>query len=185
MRPWYVRRVEAFLKAPRPESLSRLTAEQIIGYVQKVSSVAQLADWQFRQLVDALQLLLVDLAQVPTGKVVDWGWWKAGGKGMEADHPAIARSQPPRASFLRARPSRARNGVSGPGDPGADHPATQYSIRTKQAYLDWGHRFLGLCGETPTETLGVEDVQRFLTHLAGRSQWRPCRFGWSFGLSAC
>jgi hypothetical protein len=33
MRPWYVRRVEAFLKALRPESLSRLTAEQITGYL--------------------------------------------------------------------------------------------------------------------------------------------------------
>jgi hypothetical protein len=42
----------------------------------------------------------------------------------------------------------------------------QYSIRTEQAYVDWCHRFLAFCGDTPTERLGVEDVQRFLSHLA-------------------
>ena len=42
----------------------------------------------------------------------------------------------------------------------------QYSIRTEQAYVDWCHRFLAFCGDTPTAALGVEDVQRFLTHLA-------------------
>ncbi len=69
MRPCTVGRVEAFLKTLRPETLSRLTAEQITGYLQQVSSAAQLAEWQFRQLVDALQLLLVGLAQLPGGKV--------------------------------------------------------------------------------------------------------------------
>ncbi|WP_295394440.1 hypothetical protein [uncultured Thiodictyon sp.] len=38
MRPWYLLRVEAFLKALRPESLYRLTAEQVIGYPQNLSS---------------------------------------------------------------------------------------------------------------------------------------------------
>ena len=58
MRHWYLRRVEAFLKALRPVSLSRLTAEQVTGYLQAVWSQGQLADWQFRQTVDALQLLI-------------------------------------------------------------------------------------------------------------------------------
>jgi len=65
MRPWYLHRVEAFVKALWPESLSRLMAKQVTGYLQAVSSQGQLADWQFRQTVDALQLILVDLSQVP------------------------------------------------------------------------------------------------------------------------
>jgi integron integrase len=163
MRPWYVRRVEGFLKALRPESLSRLTAEQVTGYLQEVSSQAQLTGWQFRQLVDSLQLLLVDLAQVDAGKGVDWDWWKDGGKALEADHPTIARAQSPAAGPTFARAA-------------ADFPlletlartirAMQYAIRTEQAYVDWCHRFLLFCGDTPIDSLGVEDVQRFLTHLA-------------------
>jgi hypothetical protein len=97
MRPWYVRRVEEFLKDVRPESLSRLTEGDVTGYLQQVSSRSRLVDWQFRQVVDALQLLLVDLAQVPAGKGVDWDFWKAGGQVPAPDHPTLARSQPPRA----------------------------------------------------------------------------------------
>ncbi|MBP6582938.1 MAG: hypothetical protein KA204_05660 [Chromatiaceae bacterium] len=53
----------------------------------------------FRQLVDALQLLFVDLAQCPAGKAIDWDWWKAGGRPLESDHPTVARSQPPAAGL--------------------------------------------------------------------------------------
>ena len=95
MRPWDVRRVEAFLKALRPESLSRLTAEQVTGHLQEVSSHGQLTDWKCRQTVDALQLLLVDLSQAPVGKGIDWDWWKAGGKALAPDHPTLGKSQPP------------------------------------------------------------------------------------------
>ncbi len=72
MRPWYVRRVEGLLKEVRPESLSRLIDGDVTGYLQQVSSRSRLVGWQFRQLVDALQLLLVDLAQPPAGKWIVW-----------------------------------------------------------------------------------------------------------------
>jgi hypothetical protein len=123
MRLWYIRRVEGFLKARRPASLSQVTAEEITGYLQEVSAQAQLADWQFRQLVDALQLLFVDLAQCPAGKVVDWDWWKAGGRPLDNDHPTIARSQPP-AAGLTEGPEFARAAEKFPllKTPGPDHP---------------------------------------------------------------
>ncbi|WP_346014617.1 integron integrase [Thiocystis violacea] len=44
--------------------------------------------------------------------------------------------------------------------------AMQYSIRTEQSYVDWCHRFLVYCGDRELDALGVEDVQRFLSHLA-------------------
>ncbi len=91
MRPWYVRRVEGFLKARRPVSLLQVTAEELTGYLQEVAAQAQLADWQFRQLVDALQLLFVDLAHCPAGKTIDWDWWKTGGRPLESDHPTLVR----------------------------------------------------------------------------------------------
>jgi len=104
MRPWYVRRVEGFLKARRPVSLLHVTAEELTGYLQEVAAQAQLADWQFRQLVDALHLLFVDLAHCPAGKTIDWDWWKTGGRPLDSDHPTVARSSPPAAgpAFARA-----------------------------------------------------------------------------------
>jgi hypothetical protein len=163
MRPWYVRRVEGFLKVVRPESLSRLAAEQITGYLQQASSDSHLAEWKFRQLVDALQRLLVDLAQVPAGKAVDWGWWKAGGMGLAADHPTVARSQPPAAGPSFARAATAFSVLE---DLARTIRAMQYLIRTEQAYVAWCHRFLTFCGDAPSESLVVAEVQRFLSHLA-------------------
>ncbi|AUB85421.1 integrase (plasmid) [Candidatus Thiodictyon syntrophicum] len=163
MRPWYVRRVEAFLKALRPVSLSSLTAEQVTGYLQEVSSQGQVTGWQFRQIVDALQLLLVDLSQAPVGKGIDWDWWKAGGKTLAPDHPTLGKSQAPGAGPRFAGAAAAFPLLE---TLARTIRAMQYSIRTEQAYVDWCHRFLAFCGDKPTEALGVEDVQRFLTHLA-------------------
>jgi integrase len=159
--------VEGFLKARRPVSLSQVTAEEITGYLQQVSAQAKLADWQFRQTVDAWQLLFVALGYCPAGKEVDWDWWKAGGRTLEPDHPTIARSQPPVAGHASG-PGFARAAESFPllKTLARTFRAVQYSIRAEQAYVDWCHRFLALCGEMPTEHLGVADVQRFLTHLA-------------------
>lgn len=48
---------------------------------------------QFRQLVDALQLLIVDLAQVPTTDEVDWDYWKEAVGPLQPNHPTVAREQ--------------------------------------------------------------------------------------------
>lgn len=150
MRPWYVRRVEGFLKARRPTSLSRVTASEVAGYLQKVADRGQLADWQFQPLADALQLLFVDLGQCPAGKEIDWDWCKAGGCPLQEDHPTIARSGSPAAGPADG-PSFARAAEEVPllKTLARTVRAMQYSIRTERAYIDWCHRFLAFCGETP------------------------------------
>ena len=106
---------------------------------------------------------MVELSQAPAGKGIDWDWWKAGGRVLEADHPTIGKSQAPAAG-----PRFARGAAAFPllETLARAIRAMQYSIRTEQAYVDWCQRFLAFCGDKPTESLGVEDVQRFLTHLA-------------------
>jgi integron integrase len=169
-RRWYVARVEGFLKDLQPGSLGELTGDEITGYFQMVSSQGKLADWQFRQFVDAIQLLVVDLARLPVGGEIDWDYWKEAGRPLDAAHPTIARELEP----------------DGTGGKGADGPrfssaakrfpvlenlartlrSRHYSIRTERSYTDWCHRFLRFCGDKSVEGIGPEDVQRFLTHLA-------------------
>ena len=167
---WYVARVEAFLKEVRPESLRELTREDITGYLQEVSSRRRLDDWQFRQLVDALQLLIVDLAQVPAGNAVDWDYWKDAVAPLEANHPTVAREQgaAPTGAEIPAGPHPASSRDSLPILEVMTRRlrARHYSIRTEQTYIDWCRRFLRFFPETLLEDLGDEDVQRFLTHLA-------------------
>ena len=64
---WYVARVEAFLLQVKPASLQNLSADEVIRFFQEVSRNEKLADWQFRQTVDAIQILLVDLSDAPVG----------------------------------------------------------------------------------------------------------------------
>lgn len=167
---WYVARVEAFLKEIRPESLRELSREDITGYLQEVSSHRRLDDWQFRQLVDALQLLIVDLAQVPAGNAVDWDYWKEAVGPLEANHPTVAREQgaAPTGAEIPAGPHPASSRDASPILEVMTRTlrARHYSIRTEQTYIDWCRRFLRFFPETPPEDLGDEDVQRFLTHLA-------------------
>jgi site-specific recombinase XerD len=172
-RPWYVRRVEDFLRDLKPAALSALTADQVTDYLRRMSARSDLADWQMRQIVDALRLLLVDLAQVPAGKGVDWDDWWEGQRTLAPEHATIARS-----TALSAEdgadptaigvPRFSRSAQTFPilEDLARTIRAMQYSIRTEQSYVEWCHRFLLFCGSKPLDALGVPDVQRFLSHLA-------------------
>ncbi len=91
-RQLYIRRVEDFLKDLKPAALSALTADQVTESLQRLSARADLGEWQVRQIVDALRLLLVDLAQVPAGKGVDWDCGWEGQQTLPTEQATIARS---------------------------------------------------------------------------------------------
>jgi integrase len=174
---WYIRRVENFLKDVKPAALSALTAEQVTDYLRRQAARSDLADWQMRQMVDALRLLLVDLAQVPAGKGVDWDYWWEGQRTLPPEHATIARitaisaeeGADPRAIGV-PRFSRSARTFPILEDLARTIRAMHYSIRAEQSYVDWCHRFLRFCGGKPLDALGVPDVQRFLSYLAvGRS----------------
>lgn len=171
---WYVRWVEVFLDAVRPAALGDLSAEQVTEYLRALAARSDLAMWQTRQAVDALRLLLVELAGARAGKGVDWDYWLEAQQPLGDSHPTIARASAPARS-----PGLDRSSSSGAPRyaPSAEQfpvlvdltrtiRALQYSIRTEQSYVDWCHRFLAFCQPTEVSQLGATDVQRFLTHLA-------------------
>jgi hypothetical protein len=48
--------------------------------------------------------------------------------------------------------------------------ARHYSPRTEKAYIGWASRFLVFCEPRQAESLGADDVARFLTRLATKGQ---------------
>jgi len=56
----------------QPNSLKGLTADELTGDLRQTSSQGKWQGGQFQQLVDTLQLLLMDLANVKAARVVDW-----------------------------------------------------------------------------------------------------------------
>jgi hypothetical protein len=61
-RQWYVRRAEAFIEAVWPTGMAEVSAEQITAFFHRYGREQRLSGWQFRQMVEAVQLLLVNLA---------------------------------------------------------------------------------------------------------------------------
>jgi integron integrase len=163
---WYVTHVQQFLAAVKPNSLTELSADEITGYLRQTSSQGKWQDWQFRQLVDALQLLLVDLANVKAAKVVDWDYWREAAAALPADHPTIAREQAPEARLKDPKFASSAEAFPILTTLARTLRTRQYSIRTEQSYVDWCHRFLRYCAGKPVETLGPVEVDAFLTYLA-------------------
>ena len=54
---WYVFRVEQYIKAFPNKRLSEHRPEDVSNYLEKQGRIGRMKDWQFRQMVDALQNL--------------------------------------------------------------------------------------------------------------------------------
>jgi hypothetical protein len=93
-RRWYVQRAEAFIAAVRPTRMRQVRADQITAFLTRYPREHRLTGWQFRQLVDALQLLLVDLTGNAAAATLDWDYWRSAGETLTADHPTVAAALP-------------------------------------------------------------------------------------------
>ena len=178
-RRWYVQRAEDFVAAVRPKRLSEVSTEDITAFFPRYAREKGLTDWQFRQTVDALQLLLIDLAQSSAARAVDWDHLRESGRELEASHPTRAAAMTPDAA-VEANPVYARSTATQPllKQLATTLRAERYALRTEQTYVDWCHRFLQFCRTggldepADTDALGARDVERFLAHLATDAQRR-------------
>ena len=66
-----MRRAEAFVEAMKPTRMGDMSAKQIAAFFHSYAREQRLSEWQFRQMVDAVQLLLVDLSSSPSAREVD------------------------------------------------------------------------------------------------------------------
>jgi hypothetical protein len=131
--------------AVRPKRLCEVTAAEITALFPRHARENQLTGWQFRQTVDALQPLLVDLARSAGTRDVDWASLRACGRALEVTHPTRAAAMSPEA----AAGSSVGNG---PGSPRVSMPGRQI-IRSRDRRSYWssrgrtlsagGHRFIG------------------------------------------
>ncbi|KAA6183499.1 integron integrase [Thiohalocapsa marina] len=166
-RRWYVLRAEAFIAAVRPTRMRQVSADQVTAFLTRYPREHRLTGWQFRQLVDALQWLLVDLSGNEAAARLDWDYWRSAGETLTADHPTVAAALPAEEAVEQAsRFASAAEQWPLLKDMARVMRSRRYAIRTEQTYLDWCHRFLLFCRNKPPETVQAADVEAFLTHLA-------------------
>ncbi len=172
-RRWYVVRAQEFVAAMRPKRLGQLTADEITAFFPRHARERRLEDWQYRQMVEAVQLLLVRLGDCPGAKAVEWDFWVEVGQALPADHPTRLGTLTP-AEAIDKNPRYSKAATERPllQQLAQVLRARRYALRTEQTYVDWCHRFLvyleGHSRHTPGDysKVGTADVQRFLTHLA-------------------
>ncbi len=182
---WHVRRAEEYLKAFPDKRLREHTRSDVTGYLERTGRLGRITDWQFGQIVDAIQNLLLT-ARSPVVAEVDWGFWHDSARTLAPGHPTIAREALPvstgvgaDASVSGARFKEKRNAPSALDEARERHRALlermvaeirrrKYSIRTEQAYESWVCRFILFCDNRDPAEVGAERIRAFLEDLAVR-----------------
>jgi integron integrase len=164
---WYVIRAEQFERALQEKDLRACDATDVNAYLRELGEQAQLQDWQYRQVVEALEILLAHALELPWAARFDWGFWRDSARRLESRHPTIARQPAP-------EEERALQSASGTTQAALLEAVAieirrrAYSVRTEQTYLQWIRRFIAFCGGRNPRELGAAEVKAFLEHLAVR-----------------
>ncbi len=64
-RRWYVKRIEAFIKAHSGRKIKSLTDQEISAYLKMIGRQNRLSGWQFAQCIDAIRILYCELLSIP------------------------------------------------------------------------------------------------------------------------
>jgi len=165
---WYVIRIERYIAGHSGEPVARLGPAEVREYLETAGRDYSSPDWKFRQLAHALQILYCDVLRAPWSGAFDWQYWLDSARGLEPDHPTVARHNHP----LRALDvSGARDAAeSPPGDIERELIAKirlkNYSIRTEQTYVGWLQRFISFHDGRDPRALGPEELGAYINHLA-------------------
>ena len=171
---WYVIRAEQYIKAFPNKRLADHKPRDVNDYLKEQGRLDRIEDWQFRQMVDAIQNLfaMLNTSWFPE---VDWKYWAASADSLSEPHSTIARQVPAEETIDKL--ANLKN--SGLTEVRRLHRdllkqllieirRRGYSIRTEQTYESWLARFIAFCNNRNPNEIGGDEVVSFLQHLAVR-----------------
>lgn len=179
---WCIRYAQNYIAAHPDRRLASHTDADLEKYLQDKGRNPDLKDWQFQQIVRALQVLFVEFVKPVWARTIPWQEWMTSARTLPDDHATLARdynaSLPTDAGATTA--ARANRDLK----PDADiiarltqaYPAyardtireirlRQYSIRTEQTYLQWLARYVRFHKQRDPAELDDSAVAAFLEHL--------------------
>ena len=175
---WYVRHAEQYIKAHPNQRLGSHTPREIEEYLREKGRNPRLEDWQFRQIVEALKILFVEMVRASWASGFPWHEWSAAAESLPASHATVARDYQAvgaqnsdeegveavdRDSELynlvyQRFPEHIRGMIS-------QIRTRHYSIRTERAYLDWLLRYVRFHSMGDPAKLAEPHITQFLEHL--------------------
>ena len=103
-RRWYVKHVEAFIKAQNGRKIKTLSGADVTGYLDVLGRQKEMAGWQFWQRITAIRILYCDLLATDVCHDVDWQYWLDSAQALDAEHPTVARQfTPHELSYIKER----------------------------------------------------------------------------------
>ena len=171
---WYVIRAEQYIKAFPDKPLAEHGPDDVRAFLEQQGRTGRIQDWQFRQIVDAIQNLFSMLG-VPWQSEIDWQFWMDSATSLTERHPTIADRTSAGKTIEHLSNIKDSN-LSAVRKLHAEVleqlllelRTKRYSIRTEQTYESWVTRYIGFCGNKNPAELGSSDVLSFLQHLAVR-----------------
>ena len=88
---WYVRHAESYIKSIPDRRLAQHTVQDVEQYLQDKGRKTGQKDWQFQQMVKALQVLFVDIVKASWAPDFPWQYWADGARDLPAAHATVAR----------------------------------------------------------------------------------------------
>jgi len=171
-RDYYVRWAESWTKARGHHS-----PERTHEYFDALGRSAHLADWQFRQAVDAARVLACDVLTIPWASSFDWRGLSDQARSLEPDHRTLARESIPVRANLPPSPMPTPEQVA---DAESELKRLIDSLRriiriknmamaTEETYVHWNCRFIRFCfqmlGQSP-QAAGPPAITAYLDLLA-------------------
>ena len=175
---WYVIRAQAYVDAHPGLRLKEHQVSDLTDYLNALGRKSGMKDWQFRQAVDAIRILLVDIAGLEWARSFDWDFWRESARSLQPSHPTVARDY----DDLPREEQTAQEGDCNKikaAHPGLFKQITTeirrrgYSIRTEQTYASWICRFVAFHSKGDPASMGPREVLAFLEYLALRRKVSP------------
>ena len=176
---WYVCHAKNYIAAHPDRRLASHTDADLEKYLQDNGRNPDLKDWQFQQIVWALQVLFVEFVKPDWAGTFPWQERITAARTLPGDHATVARDYD-----VTLPTGVAADCTNRDSKPGADivtqltqvYPAyardtireirlRQYSIRTEQTYLQWLARYARFHKQRDPAELDGSAVAAFLEHL--------------------
>ena len=167
---WYVTHSERYIAAYPDKRLASHTVSDVTNYFSSLGRNPRIKANQFKQIVDAIQILF-RMIGIHWFQKLDWQYWKDFSCRLSPTHATLARenrhpdvevSQTKR-SVTRTQAIKKHAGLF--TSLVTEIRRRNYSIRTEQAYEQWVCRFIMFSNNTDPRQLGTPEIVAFLKYL--------------------
>lgn len=170
---WYIKHLEDYIKYYPDCKLKQHTAKNVHDYLSMLGRSTRLKNWQYCQVVDAIQILFCEHLHCHWASDINWNFLKESASSLSANHPTTARTEGRYSNLpaMSAIKSISLQSVRKSHEDLLLQLITEirrrnYSIRTETAYENWVCRFIAANDNRSPVELGAADIEQFLSWLA-------------------